>query len=101
MPKTETKGRNNEPVYIMMPPDERARLVDFAAKVDRPLSWVIRDALRVYLDAVGTDAANLARLRAKVDAPKVDPKAAGKTKQPKPGPRAGFGTYIKPAGETL
>ena len=85
MPKTERTGRRNVPLYVMLPPEERARLVDFADAIARPLSWAVRDALRVYLDAVGGDAAKLADLRANVAAPDVDLKNAGKTAQPKRG----------------
>jgi hypothetical protein len=35
--------------------------------------------MTAYLDAVETDAGRLARLQAKVQAPKVDPEAAGET----------------------
>ena len=84
-------GRRNVPLYVMMPPEERARLAAFAASVARPLSWVVRDALRVYLDAVGTDADKLESLRANVAAPKVNLRNAGKTKQPRRGRPAGCG----------
>jgi hypothetical protein len=61
--------------------------VALAAKLGRPLSWTVRDALRLYLDALETDAAALARL-------KVDARAAGKTKQPKRGRPRGYGTRL-------
>lgn len=79
------KGRRNVPLFITLPPDERDRVASFAAKVGRPLSWVVRDALSVYLDAVENDAGKLAALRADVQAPKVDPRKAGKTKPPRRG----------------
>jgi predicted transcriptional regulator len=75
---TPAKGRQNVPLYIMLPPKERDRLVEFAASIDRPLSWTVRDALRVYLDAVKGHAAKLA-------APDVDMNNAGKTKQARRG----------------
>ncbi len=60
------------PLYVVMPPEERARIVALAAKVGRPLSWTVRDALRLYLDAMEADADALGRL-------KVDTAEAGKT----------------------
>ena len=71
-------GRRNVPLYVTMPPEERDRVAAFAAKVGRPLSWAVRDALRLYLEAVEGDAAALARV-------KVDPRKAGKTKPPRRG----------------
>lgn len=87
MPENDTpkSGRRNVPLFITLPPDERDRVASFAAKVGRPLSWVVRDALSVYLDAVENDAGKLAALRADVQAPKVDPRKAGKTKPPRRG----------------
>jgi len=79
--------RRNVPLFITLPPEERARIVALAAKLGRPLSWTVRDALRLYLDALETDAAALARL-------KVDARAAGKTEQPKRGRPRGYGTRL-------
>ena len=95
-----TKGRRNVPLYVMLPPEERARLVDFAASIARPLSWTVRDALRVYLDAVEADAAKLESLRADVAAPVVDAADAGRTVQGRRGrPRKrGFG-WTEPTGK--
>ena len=78
-------GRRNVPLFVMLPPDERARLVAFAASIARPLSWTVRDALRVYLDAVRGDAAKLASLRAGMAAPDVDLGNAGRTVQTRRG----------------
>jgi len=80
MPKSKpaAKGRRNVPLYVMLPPEERARLEAYAETVDRPLSWAVRDALRLYLEAMETDAAALRRV-------KLDPTDAGKTKQPRRG----------------
>lgn len=93
MPTSEKpKGRQNVPLYVMMPPEELARVKSFAAKVGRPLSWAVRDGLSAYLDAVEADAGKLASLRASVEAPKVDPRKAGRTEQPKRGRPRGYGT---------
>ena len=51
------------PVFITMPPNERARLVAFAHLVGRPIAWVVRDALTNYLDAVEQDAGKIAKLQ--------------------------------------
>ena len=81
MPTNEkTKGRQNVPLYIMLPPAERARLETFSNEIERPLSWTVRDALRVYLDAVEG-----AKTLADLHAPNVDMNTAGQTKQPKRG----------------
>ena len=102
MPKSNihAKGRRNVPLYVMLPPEEHARLVAFAASIDRPLSWAVRDALRVYLDAVEGDAAKLADLRAAVATPEVDLGKAGKTKQPRRGrpPNRDYGR-VEPKGK--
>jgi hypothetical protein len=86
MPPTDKPtGRRNVPLFITLPPVERARLVAFAAKVGRPNTWVVRDALSAYLDTVEPAAEKLAALRARVEAPMVDLSKTGKTKQPKRG----------------
>lgn len=74
-------GRRNVPLFVMLPPNERGRLNAFAGKLGRPFSWVVRDALRVYLDAVEADAGKLESLRA----PDVDLGNAGRTVQAKRG----------------
>jgi hypothetical protein len=52
------------------------------------MSWVIRDALRVYLDAAEADADLMARLRSQLDAVRPDPDNIGQMppdeKQPHP-----------------
>ena len=70
-PKKPT-GRRNVPLYVMLPPDELARVKAFAAKVGRPLSWAVRDALTVYLDALEADADRMAVI-------KLDLSKAGRT----------------------
>ena len=83
-----TGNRRNVPLYVTMPPEERDRVAAFARNVGRPLSWAVRDGLRLYLDAVEGDAAALARV-------KVDPSKAGKTKPPRRGrPRKGYGVPL-------
>jgi len=87
------KGRRKVPLYIMMPPAERERVETFSARVERPMSWVVRDALRVYMDAVATTPAKLDALRA-VKTPEVDLADVGKTPQPKRGRPPGFGKRL-------
>lgn len=70
--KPKPPRRNFIPVIFTFPPDELARVRAFAAKVGRPVSWAVRDGLRVYLDAVEKDADVLARIQVSMD-------AAGKT----------------------
>ena len=48
--------------------EEKERLVSFAERMGRPLSWVIRDAIQRYIDAIESDPAALARLAS----PKMD-----------------------------
>jgi len=40
--------RQNNRIMISLPPDERLRLANFAREVGRPVSWVVRDAVREY-----------------------------------------------------
>lgn len=88
MKTDKTGGRKNTLLPVTMPPDEALRLRAFAQDVGRPMSWVVRDALRLYLDRVEADGRALAaRLRLAGDA--LDPDTA----PPPPVGRAG-----RPAG---
>jgi len=78
-PDAPAKGRRNVPLFIILPPAERERLTTFAGSIARPFSWVVRDALRVYLDAVEGNAGKIAALRADLAAPDVDLGNAGRT----------------------
>lgn len=60
MKTDKTGGRRNLAMNLSLPAEELLRLRDFAAVVGRPMSWVIRDALRLYLDRMETDAHALA-----------------------------------------
>ncbi len=62
-----TGGRRNSAVFVTIPPDELLRLRAFSEDVGRPMSWVVRDALRLYLDAMEGPAQELAA-RATADA---------------------------------
>ncbi len=83
--RTPAAGRLKVPLYVMLPPVERERLEAFADRVGRPFSWVVRDALTVYMAAAEADADTMARLRAAVETPGVDLSKAGRTEQDKPG----------------
>jgi predicted DNA-binding protein len=76
-------GRRNLALYLTLPPAERQRLEAFAKTVGRPMSWIVRDACRLYLDAMETDPAAMASLRPVV--PVLDMKEAGGTVQDKRG----------------
>ena len=78
---TKKPNRRNLPLFVTMPPLERERLTAFAASIGRPFSWVVRDAVAVYLDAVQADGDKLARLRAAVAVPGLDLRKAGRTVQ--------------------
>lgn len=76
--KPDAGGRKTVPLFLTLPSDEAARVRAYAAKVGRPISWTVRDALRLYLDAMEKPAAELRRV-------KVDPANAGKTEAPRRG----------------
>ena len=76
-------SRRNLTLFLTLPPPERQRLEMFAKSVGRPLSWVVRDACRLYMDAAEADADAMSRLRSA--APALDMKDAGKTPQDKRG----------------
>jgi hypothetical protein len=64
--------RNKVPLFCTVEPEERDRILTFAGKIGRPFSWVVRDACRVYLDAVEADPRKLLK-------PTVSAKDAGAT----------------------
>lgn len=60
MKTDKTGGRRNLVFNLSIPPDELQRARDFGDNVGRPLSWILRDALRLYLDRMEIDAEALA-----------------------------------------
>jgi hypothetical protein len=44
--------RSNLRIMISLPTDERLRLSNFARELGRPVSWVVRDACRQYIERV-------------------------------------------------
>ena len=75
--------RTNKPLMITLPPDELDRLRAFAGRCGRPVSWIVRDAVTAYLEAVETNTAALAAVR-------IDTQTIGKTTQTKLGRPAGM-----------
>jgi predicted DNA-binding protein len=57
------RKRRNLPMQITMPPDERARLAKFVRDIGRPTSWVVREAVQMYIHAASFD---VERLKAKL-----------------------------------
>jgi predicted transcriptional regulator len=68
------RKRRNLPMQITMPPDERARLAKFVRDIGRPTSWVVREAVRMYLDLAEI---KVAELRNKLEAANYEDIAAG------------------------
>ena len=77
-------------LFLQLPPEERQRLQTFAKLVGRPMSWVVRDACRLYMDAAEADPESLNPLRA--GGPKLDLANAGKTQQGQRGRPADLAT---------
>lgn len=49
---TPSRGRKTVPLLCTMLPEERARLDAHAQAYGRPAQWIVRDALRAYIDTV-------------------------------------------------
>ena len=47
-----TPGRKTVPLLCTLLPEERARLEAHALAYGRPAQWIVRDALRAYIDTV-------------------------------------------------
>jgi predicted DNA-binding protein len=67
------RKRRNLPMQITMPPDERARLAKFVRDIGRPTSWVVREAVRMYLELAER---KVAELRTKLEAANYEDIAA-------------------------
>lgn len=52
MPRPKKEGKKNIRKDISMDPEQYERLMDYCRRQDRPISWVIRQALDVYLSEV-------------------------------------------------
>lgn len=59
--------RRNLSVIVTMPPLEKQRLAAFARKLGRPVSWIVRDAVRAYVEAAGPNVDALARKLRRLD----------------------------------
>lgn len=51
MPRPKKEGKKNIRKDISMDPEQYERLIDYCRQQDRPISWVIRQALDEYLPA--------------------------------------------------
>lgn len=71
---TKPRKRRNLPMQITMPPDERVRLAKFVRDVGRPTSWVVREAVRMYLELAES---KVAELRSQLEAANYADIAAG------------------------
>lgn len=49
MPRPKKEGKKNIRKDISMDPEQYERLMDYCRQQDRPISWVIRQALDSYL----------------------------------------------------
>ena len=49
MPRHKKEGKKNIRKDIRMDPEQYERLIDYCSQKDRPISWVIRQALNNYL----------------------------------------------------
>ena len=49
MPRPKKEGKKNIRKDIIMDPEQYERLIDYCRQQDRPISWVIRQALDNYL----------------------------------------------------
>jgi hypothetical protein len=47
-----TPNRKGVPLFITLLPEERERIDAHAKAWGRPLQWIVRDALRAYMDTV-------------------------------------------------
>ena len=50
-PKPTAPAKSRHPLFLNIPDTERARLGTFAETVGRPVSWVVRDTVTLYIDA--------------------------------------------------
>lgn len=80
MKKKAAKKKATAPALFVtgLEPEERERVERFAEALGRPVSWVARDALRCYLNAVED---HVEALREKLDNPGLSIWDAGDTPQ--------------------
>lgn len=75
--KMTARKRSADVLFVSgVPPEERKRLEDFADKLGRPASWVVRDAVRVYLEAMQPKVEAFKKI---LDNPPIETGRAGKT----------------------
>lgn len=61
---TNSRNRKNRIVTISLPPEEHEAFKDFCALIRQPLSWALRDAMRIYMAAMQTRPEGIAKLQA-------------------------------------
>lgn len=70
----------NAPLYVTgITPEERERLESFAEALGRPIGWVVRDALKCYMDSLEAD---VMALKEKIEATTIQIEKAGETELP-------------------
>lgn len=82
-------NRRTVPLLVTMLPDEKARLEAYAQESGRPVTWIVRDGVRAYLDTVeATGELRPAKLSTKLSpsAP-VIPRSPGRPPKKRRGPK--------------
>lgn len=81
---TKPKTRTAIPMQITMPPDERVRLSNFCRAINSPVSWIVRDAVRAYLDVTEPMQAEMIKRRQAVTFQDINPGQVPEMKQGRP-----------------
>jgi len=61
------RKRTQSPLFVYMPPEERVRLALFVDAIGRPTTWVVRDALRAYMEALAPTVAQMRDVKVRPD----------------------------------
>lgn len=81
---TKPKRRTAIPMQITMPPDERVRLSNFCRAINSPVSWIVRDAIRSYLDVTEPMQDEMIKRRRAVTFQDINPGQVPEMKQGRP-----------------
>lgn len=83
-------NRRTVPLFVTMLPPEKERLEDYAQASGRPPTWIVRDALRAYLDTVdATGELRPTKLSMKLSpTPPIIPRSPGRPPKKRRGPGA-------------
>lgn len=77
--------RTTRPLCLNVMPEDIERLREFSDATGRPQSWIVRDALAAYFEAVEKDAQTLKAIKERMAAPAVKiPKAKASTTRGRP-----------------